>query len=189
MSEILGASLALCGVAGISFLWGIWKAVRDLLAERAANWLLPTRQPVTFRLAQFLSFLAARVAPRRVPIWDFEPRYWPNTRHLIFPVWWDLQRWPEPEAMLAELEYDLKAEQQVLDPVRLTLPLLLEAFGMRFAYLRRLALCLGWIPVGLALYLLVIPVAILFSLTVDLDYTTERLRQGIGRWSRFVFRR
>lgn len=189
MSEFVGALLTLGGVAVISLLWGVWKATRDLLAERAANWLLPAHQPVTFRLAQFLTFLAARIAPKREPIWDSEPRYWPSTKHLVFPVWWRLLHWPEPEAILAELEFDLKAEQQVLDPVRLTFPLLTEAVGMRLAYLRKLAFCLSWIPIGLILYLLVIPVAVLFSLTVDLEYTSERIRQGLGRWSKFVFRR
>lgn len=173
MTDLASGALLLCLLIACWFCWGILKAVRNVLAERAAGWLLPSQQPVTFRLAQFLASLARAIAPQREPVWNFDPGQWRHSWYLLFPVRWREFDWPGPDSMLAELESDLQAERRVLDPVRLILPLLSRALVLRLDYIRRLVNCSIWIPFGVILYLLIICFAI-FGFALAPSFRQER---------------
>jgi hypothetical protein len=157
VSEALIALGALAFAALAWFGIGLMQAVRKVLSERVANWLLPPDQPSTFRFAQFIAFLAAGIAPRRFPAWNLSSPNWPGAWFLIFPATWTAYLWPEPESVLAELEADLRSERRVLDPVRVALPLLGMAVVLRLRYLRELAPCLAWIPLGVVLFAVMMP--------------------------------
>ncbi len=165
VSALALSAVGLLIAVSLWLLWGVLRAVRNVLAERAAYWLLPPQQPVTFRLAQFLTFFAQAVAPRRYPSWALhDPTFaWGPAWHMILPIEWCELYWREPEAMRAELEADLRAERQVLDPVRLVLPLFGEALNLRFFYSRKFALYLCWIPYGLLVYSAFIAISALNS--------------------------
>lgn len=156
------------------FAWlslGILRAVQKTLAERAALWLLPPSQPVTFRIAQFIALLCGILAPRSLPHFSVGNVSLHRRWYYLFPAEWKGLDWPDPEAALGELEADLRAERRVLDPLRLTLPLLPTALRLRLRFLWKVGVCVLWMPVGLLLYLLV-PLAIQQELTIG------RLRRG-----------
>jgi hypothetical protein len=187
MMEMAFAAFALIAVTVLWFAWGVLRAIRDVLAERAAGWMLPSQQPITFRLAQFLAFLAQALAPRHKPVMDLAPGAWRHSWYLIFPVQWRGFYWPESELMLGELESDLLAERQVLDPVRLVAPLLIAALKLRLIYLRRIMIYITWIPVGLVLYLLLMSI-VTFGLDTGFEYVVGRGRR-LARRMRFGARR
>lgn len=188
MSEI-SLSIALIAVAAAGWLGlGVLRAIRDALSERAADWLLPRNQPVTFRLAQFVAFLAAALAPRRLPRWSLLNPYapMPSAWFVVFPVVWDDSPWPGPESILAELEADLRAERRVLDPARLTLPLLRHALLLRGRCLWKLAGCVLWVPLGLLCFGALLSMLGLMTVFGDevlgiVGYVRRRLRRASSR--------
>lgn len=147
-------------LAGWVLLWiffGLLKAVRDLLAERTAAWLLPPAQPATFRAAQFVAFAARAIAPNRAAEFDL-----PRIFFAFFPVAWTLRPWPDPDAAIAELEADLRCERRVLSPFRLVLPLLGEALLMRVGNLWRLLTGVACLPlIVVVVPLILIPVTLM----------------------------
>jgi hypothetical protein len=168
--------------------FGVLRAIRDALSERAADWLLPGNQPVTFRLAQFVVFLAAALAPRRLPRWSLLNPYapMPSAWFVVFPVVWDDSSWSGPESILAELEADLRAERRVLDPVRLVFPLLRHALLLRGRYLWKLAACVLWIPPGLLCFAVLVVIMALVAIFDDevlgiVGFVRRRLRRASGR--------
>lgn len=153
MIELTISTLGLIALATLWLLLGVFRALREALSERATDWLLPPSQPTTFRLAQFVAFLCTALTPRRLPRFRPGPS-WLQRWHYLFPVEWEEVDWPDPEAALAELEADLLAERRVLDPLRLTCPLLPVALRFRLRFAWRLAVFFLWLPIGVLVYVL-----------------------------------
>lgn len=163
-------------VAGWVLLWiffGLLKAIRDLLAERTAAWLLPPTQPATFRAAQCMALAARAIAPNRVAKLDLRRIFF-----AFFPVSWTLRPWPDPDAAIAELEADLRCERRALAPLRLVLPLLGMALLVRAGNLWRLLIGIAWLPVAVVLILPSIFVATLMEEWDESDWLYDR-RRGI----------
>lgn len=80
------------------------------------------------------------------------------------------------------MEADLQAEQRVLDPVRLALPLLPKALGLRLLYLRELAICLAWIPIGVFILVMWVPISMAIEMLRSLPHRLRRIgrRSKIG---------
>jgi len=162
-------------VAGWVLLWiffGLLKAIRDLLAERTAAWLLPPTQPATFRAAQCTALAARAIAPNRVAKLDL-----PRIFFAFFPVSWTLRPWPDPDAAIAELEADLRCERRALAPFRLVLPLLGTALLMRAENLWRLLIGIAGLPVAVVVALPSIFVATLMEEWDERDWVYDRRKE------------
>jgi hypothetical protein len=164
LSEVLVTGLVTLGLVAVWLVLGVLRAIRQALAERAANWLLPPSQPVTFRAGQFVALLARELAPRRRLIyapWDSLVTFPEDDRlegGLFFPGVLEAWDWPVPASALAELDSDLRAEQRIIAPVRLTAPLLRQAAGMHRQNGGELARCLRWYFAAIALYMVFVAV-------------------------------
>jgi hypothetical protein len=138
MTHLLTA-IGLCGgIAGLWLLYGILQEVRTVVAKRASGWLLPTGQTLTVRLGWAIAILAGQLAPKRRCLYfpgDFfsigndpgmegDP---PGPGGFIFAACWAPLEWHAPGAALTDLEEDLAASRRILNPVRMTAPLLRHA--------------------------------------------------------------
>ncbi len=118
---------ALLVVGGMSLLWavaGVIREIRAKLARRAADWLIPDGQAWTVRIAFALAIVARWVQPQTEMY--FEAR--------IARVQWRPAFWTGPDEALAELAADLRAEERVVDPVRLILPVVRMAVRARLLW-------------------------------------------------------
>jgi hypothetical protein len=137
-------------------LWLLVALARELgqrIVERAAAWILPDTQAITFRVAWLIASAARAIAPSGRKVYSRTPggfihlmrEIWASNGSidLEFTGWW----WVDPEAALAELEADLSAGTRYAQPVRLTAPLLVIAVRMRLANLFAVARfdSLGWL--------------------------------------------
>jgi hypothetical protein len=168
-------ALTVAVVAGWISLWiffGLLKAIRDLLAERTAAWLLPPAQPATFRAAQIMAFAARAIAPNRVAKLDLSRIFF-----AFFPVTWTARPWPDPDAAIAELEADLRCERRALAPFRLVLPLLRTALLMRSGNLWRLLIGIACLPLTVVAIPPSIFVATLMEEWDENDWLYDRRRR------------
>lgn len=152
----MSPQLPLAMALGVVILWllaGVAGELRDRLAKRVVDWLLPDSQPWTFRLAFVIARLSRGIAPIRfyTPATLLKLSSTADLYHaflsgspyafgfsplvvfaLVSPVEVeDPGRWHDPEAASAELEADLNAGRRVLDPVGLVWPVLESAVGSR----------------------------------------------------------
>lgn len=134
----MSAGAAFDVVVAVVLLWllaGVATAVRDRIAERIAEWLLPSDQPLTYRLAALLAWVAQVVAPRRIatPLHVELPGFGPDWES------WDPSE--APRAACAELEADLREGHRVARPVSLVLPILGRALYLRCRNVVLIAIC------------------------------------------------
>ncbi len=144
-----GAVQLIALAVAIVFIWlavGFVRALRDALAQRAAGWLLPSDQPVTFRLAQLVAILARQLAPKRRFEFDFAIIF-----ERVLPVRRIDNQWTEPESAVAELEADLEAKKRALEPLELVAPLLSRVLYMHVRNVYEIARGVAWLPLGIAL--------------------------------------
>ena len=88
MRDTTITTIVVAGWVVLRVLFGLLKAIRDLLTQRAAAWLLPPYQPVTFRVAQVVALAARAIAPKRVTEFDL-----PRILFAFFPVAWSVRPW------------------------------------------------------------------------------------------------
>jgi hypothetical protein len=119
--------LIFLGMTALGIAWfinSVLKELRDRLARRIAIWILPDNQCTTLRAALLIAHAANLIAPRR----RVRFRRITAERSLLSV---EIGRWYASGAALAEIEADLRAERRILSPVRLVLPLLLNALSLR----------------------------------------------------------
>ena len=133
------------------FMAGLLAAIRDRLAARFADWLLPVGQASTFRVAYTFALIGLLLAPkvRRVAYGDGDLNFF-------------LERWPAPDfasSGVADLRNALREGRHVSSPARRAARLLAASIGLRAANLRERAvfalmitLVGGLILVALLLY-------------------------------------
>jgi hypothetical protein len=133
---------------GIWLFAGVAVQVRARLAERATDWLLPDRQPWTFRIAVAIAALARVICPKRYTSFSLtiSDMVEAMTRARSKKEWLSAlvrrsvaantreTSWPGPDEAISELIADLRAGERVLDPVRMTSPLLGRALRFRFLF-------------------------------------------------------
>ena len=119
-------------------LWFILTLTKELvkrLVDRAASWTLPEGQAWTFRIAWLLTRVASWIAPTvtktRRP--DDVNRDIMSNFGIFTDVHKQHSHWAAPAAARAELDAALASGHSSTNPVRLTLPLLRIAAGLRFA--------------------------------------------------------
>ncbi|HEX7244768.1 MAG TPA: hypothetical protein VF245_04280 [Solirubrobacterales bacterium] len=166
-------------VVALWLLAGLLKAIRDALAERAAGWLLPAGQPLTFRLAQLMAILARALAPRKTIRFDLEVGRFP------FPIVLLREQWAGPDGAIEELREDLKAGRRMLKPLSLIAPLFPRALQLHARNAFALLRCLLWSPtsvVGFCFLLAVLPPIVwLLSRGLKAMHKREQRRQRVDR--------
>lgn len=110
-------------------LTGVATALRDRLAARIAQWLLPEGQAWTYRIARGVCRLALLIAPQRqLCIYGIEQLVIGEPPVLLSnPVEWD-----SPRAALAELEVNARNGEHVAHPIGLVPPLVARALTLRW---------------------------------------------------------
>lgn len=116
------------------FLFTLTKELVKRLVDRAASWTLPEGQAWTFRIAWLLTRVASWIAPSvtktRRPEFNRDIK---SNFGIFTALHKQNSHWPAPAAARAELDAALASRHFSANPVRLTLPLLRIAAGLRFA--------------------------------------------------------
>jgi hypothetical protein len=119
--------LTILAIAGCAAGIALAKAIVERLTTRAATWLFPASQAVSFRLAWLLVRIASLIAPRRTYRFfglgrTLEPVY----QNRVFS-------WSAPDEARADLEEAYRENVRVPRPVQLVAPLISEAILLRCA--------------------------------------------------------
>ena len=121
--ELPAAALATLGAL---LLIPIWLAVVKRIADRTAAWLLPEGQPWSFRVAWALVHLARLLAPSRQFRWHGWTSSGPNRSTSTLD-------WSGGDEVASHLDEDLRAARRMGAPVRVVLPFVVEAVGLRLS--------------------------------------------------------
>jgi hypothetical protein len=118
-------ALMILAVAGGATGLALAKAIGDRLTTRAATWLFPASQAVSFRLAWLLVYIAGLISPESIYRFHglgrtIEPTY--ETRAFI---------WSAPDEARADLQEAYRENVRVPQPVHLVAPLIIEAILLR----------------------------------------------------------
>jgi hypothetical protein len=103
-------------------------ASEPVLSDRFSQWLLPESQACTFRIALWIVKATIMLEPTMGLSYNVPFHPWQGWRARL--VWWRFNS-RSAQAALGELEADMCAEERVLHPVRLVLPLLIDALKWR----------------------------------------------------------
>jgi hypothetical protein len=120
LASVVALGVGFAVLSGVALL----RALTRRLADRAAAWLVPDQQPVSFRVAWMVVRIARWLAPRRICRWGGWTGSGPDYQDSGY-------RWPGADEAMADLDEGLCSHQAVVHPLRLVLPLLAEAVHLR----------------------------------------------------------
>jgi len=125
--NVLRAALLSVGIATAMAVTAVIKATADRLSQRAAAWLFPDAQALSFRLAWLLVRIAGGIAPSKVYSYrgvgrDLGPAY--RVRAC---------EWTGAAEAQADLEEASRKQVRAIQPARLVIPLIGESLALRWA--------------------------------------------------------
>jgi hypothetical protein len=162
-----GIGLALIGFGLVC----VAKAVVDRASARIAAWLIPDHQPTTFRLAWLVVKLAGTIAPARRFLFLGIRRDALGFDYSVVSA-----EWTSANEATADLEFACRERLRAVQPLKLVLPLLLEAVSLRCVNGKERSAALSCAFVFVLGLLALMPVAIAMGLAELLP----ELRRGSG---------
>jgi hypothetical protein len=152
---VFHVALAVVTLAVTFVLLAVMRAVLARLGDRAATWLLPDNQPITFRFASMIVTIADVIAPRvryRLELVSY------GVREFYVAVDPKTIAWTATAEVQADLEEALRTGLRAYRPVRAAVPVLSEAVALGVA---NVACVVGACVVNLVLGILGVPVKML----------------------------